>query len=97
MEEWYEPIDIAELGGGVLQGYSAVLNLNWRWEEGRLGCHDPATGEHIVTYDDLLTDLDQERNRADQEREARVTAEAGREAAEARVRELEARLRQQSS
>ena len=79
VEGRYEPIEIAELGGGVLQGYSAVLDLNWRWEGGRLGCHDPATGRHIATFDT-------ERERADIERGARV-------AAEARIRELETELR----
>ena len=79
----YEPIEIEELGDGILQGYSAALGLSLRWERGRLGWHDPATGEHIATLES--------------EREARITAEAGREAAEARVRELEARLRQQGS
>ena len=86
----YEPIEIEELGDGILQGYSAALGLSLRWERGRLGWHDPATGEHIAT-------LESEREARIQEREARITAEAGREAAEARVRELEARLRQQSS
>ena len=47
----YEPIDIAELSGEVLQGHSEVLNLDWRWEEGQLGCYDPATGLHIATFD----------------------------------------------
>ena len=47
----YEPIDVAELPGGALEGYSAVLNLNWQWDEGRLGCHDPATGLHIATFE----------------------------------------------
>ena len=75
----YEPIEIAELAGGILQGYSAVLSLNWRWEGGRLGCHDPATGRHIATFDT-------ERERADTERAARV-------AAEARIRDLETELR----
>ena len=37
----YEPIDIAELAAEVLQGHSEALNVNWRWEHGRLGCHDP--------------------------------------------------------
>ena len=79
VEGRYEPIEIAELAGGILQGYSAVLNLNWGWEGGRLGCHDPATGRHIATFDT-------ERERADTERAARV-------AAEARIRELETELR----
>ena len=75
MEGRYEPIDIEEVEDGVLQGRSAMLNLNLRWKNGRLGCHDPATGQHIATFDD--------------EREARIGAEARATYAEARVRELE--------
>ena len=78
----YEPIDIAELAGEVLQSRSEALNADWRWEHGRLGCHDPATGLHIATFES-------ERARADRERRARLTAEA-------RVRELEERLGRQN-
>ena len=75
----YEPMEIEELGDGILQGYSVVLDLHLRWERGRLGWHDPATGEPIATLES--------------EREARITAEAGRAAAEDRIRDLEAELR----
>ena len=75
----YEPIAIEELADGVLQGHSAVLNLNWRWEQGELRLHDPATGQHIATFED-------ERARAD-------SAEARADSAEARIRELEAENR----
>ena len=74
----YQPVPIEELAADVLQGYSAALNLNLRWERGELGWYDPATGLHILTYDD-------QRARADREREARLQAEA-------RVRELEEEL-----
>ena len=74
----YEPIAIEELPDGVLQGYSAALNLYLRWEHGQLRLHDPATGRHILTYDD-------QRARADSEREARIRER------EARIREREAR------
>ena len=74
----YVPITIDELNEDVLQGYSAALNLHLRWEAGRLGWHDPATGEHIPTYAS-------QRARADQERAARIQAEA-------RIRELENEL-----
>lgn len=79
MEGRYEPVPIEELDGGVLQGYSPVLNLYLRWEDGDLAFYDPDTGAPIAT-------METERHRADMERE-------GREAAEARVRELEERLR----
>lgn len=79
----YEPIDIAELAAGVLQGHSEALNVDWRWDHGRLGCHDPATGLHIATFDS--------------EHAARVAAETRADAAEARIRELEQRLLQRDS
>ena len=75
----YEPIDIEELPDGVLQGYSAALNLYLRWEQGQLGLHDPATGRHILTYEDQRARADFERARADSER--------------ARAEQLEAELR----
>ena len=81
----YEPIDIAELNGGALQGYSAVLNLYLRWENGKLGLYDPATGEHIPTYESQRDRADQAEARAQREREARLRAEA-------RIRELESEL-----
>ena len=47
----YVPIDIDELSADVLQGYSPALGLYLRWERGELGWHDPATGQHIATFD----------------------------------------------
>ena len=93
----YQPIAIEELDDGILQGYSAALGLSLRWERGRLGWHDPATGEHIATLESEREARIQEREARIQEREARITAEAGREAAEARVRELEAELRRRDA
>ena len=60
----YVAIAIGELPGGGLQGYSAVLDLHLRWEEGELRFYDPATGRGIATLAD-------ERARADAA-EARV-------------------------
>ena len=95
----YQPIQIDELDDGVLQGYSAALNLILRWERGQLGWYDPRTEQHIATFnteraraDNERTRADSERARADSEHEARVAAEARAAAAEARIRELEARL-----
>ena len=86
----YEAITIRDLGDGVLEGFSEALNLNIRWENGRLGWHDPATGEHIATL----------RSERAAKMEAEAVAEAERAAkmeAEARVRELEAELRRSAS
>ena len=81
----YEPIPIETLEDGVLQGYSAVLNLYIRWEHGELRWHDPATGQHIATFEQLREGNEREREAMERERAARI-------AAEARVRELEAEL-----
>ena len=75
----YESLPIQELPDGVLQGYSAVLNLNLRWNRGTLEWFDPETGLHIATLED--------------ERSARIQAEARAENAETRARELEEELR----
>ena len=85
----YEPIEMADIDG-VLEGYSAALNVNWRWDDGQLRCHDPATGQHIATFDS-------ERSRADAERAARLAAESELAAERARTRELEAELRRRDS
>ena len=76
----YEPLPIDDLAEDILQGYSAALNLNLRWEQGQLGLYIPATGRHIATFVG-------ERARADREQAARAQAEA-------RARELEEMLRQ---
>ena len=92
----YVAIDIEELADGSWQGYSAILDLHLRWEDGELVFYDPATGRRIATLED-------ERARANTEREARAAAEARADTAEAelaaeraRARELEALLRRQN-
>ena len=86
----YQPIPIEELEGGVLQGYSAVLNLLLRWEDGQLGWHDPETGRHMATFMDEREARLREQQAYLREREARL-------AAEARVRELETELARRSA
>ena len=83
----YRPLPTELLPGGVVQGYSPVLDLHLRWEGGRLVWHDPATGRPIAS-------LAEERARADAEQGARLLAEdlARREAERAR-HEQEARIR----
>ena len=102
----YEPIPIDKLDDGSLQGYSAALNLILRWEQEKLAWHDPATGQHIPTFDSERARADQARTvrlaaeeriaaanaRADTEHTARLAAEERATAAEARIRELEARV-----
>ena len=88
----YEPIPIETLADGILQGYSAVLNLYLRWEHGELRWHDPATGQHIATFEQEREEREREREEREREREARLQEREARIAAEARVRELEAEL-----
>ena len=78
----YVTMDIAELPGGSLQGYSPALDLYLRWENGELAFYDPATGRPILTYEDQQVRADTAEAERNAEREARI-------AAEARVRELE--------
>ena len=82
----YEPIEVLEIAPGVLQGESEALGLWLRWEDGELGWYDPATGEHIPTFDSTQEQLDSTEAQLAAEREAR-------QASETRVRELEAELR----
>ena len=65
----YQPIPIERIDDRTHQGYSAVLDLHLRWEDGRLRWYDPATGRHITRFRD-------ERDRANAEQEARIQAEA---------------------
>ena len=83
----YQPIPIERMPGGILQGYSPILNLLLRWENGELRWHDPVTGEHIATFAS-------ERRRADRERDARLRAEVRAEQSDARAERAEVRAEQ---
>ena len=71
----YQPIPIDTLPDGRLRGYSTVLNLTLEWHDGQLNWIDPATEEHIPTFQ--------------QEREARLQAEARSRELEAELRRLQ--------
>ena len=88
----YVPVQIDWLADGVLQGHSPALNLLLRWERGVLGWYDPATEEHIATFESERAERMRAEVRADRELAARLQEQAAREQAEARVRELEAQL-----
>ena len=96
----YEPIAIVELSPDVLQGESEALGLWLRWEDGELGWYDPATGEHIPTFDSAQAQLAAqreaflaEREALQAERQALLAERQAHRASEDRVRELEAELR----
>ena len=46
----YVPIGMERLSEDTLQGHCDVLDLDIRWDAGRLEWYDPATGRHIETF-----------------------------------------------
>ncbi len=89
----YELIEIEELPGGVLRGYSAALDLHLRWAAGELAFYDPATGEPIASLESERRDRLAAESRAEIKRVRANEEREGRESAEARNRELEEELR----
>ena len=85
----YQPIEIIKVDDENYRGYSDVLGLELRWEqgqeEGQLRWYDPARQLYLQTFDEEV--------------QARMAAEARAQAAEDRNQELQAeleRLRRQS-
>ena len=89
----YQPIPIERIDDRTHQGYSAVLNLHLRWEEGKLGWYDPATGRHIIRFRDERERADRAEARAYNEQDRANTERERADRAETRVLELEAELR----
>ena len=89
----YRPLPIEHLPDGVAQGYSPVLNLHLRWEQGRLIWHDPATGRPIASLAEEREARAQAEARADVERGTRILAEERARADREYARQLEAELR----
>ena len=58
MNGQYQLINIEEVGDGILQGYSTVLNLLIRWDHGHLRRHDPETRQEIPTFQGERTRAD---------------------------------------
>ena len=78
---------------GLPRAHSPLLNLDLRWEEGRLRFYDPGSGRWLENNTESIARAEAEHNarmvaeaRAESERDARM-------AAEARVAEVEAELR----
>ncbi len=92
----YEPIPITDLPDGGLEGYSEVLGLNLRWEEGQLTWYDPETDMAIMSLVEMQRIVEEERqarlaaeHRVGTERQARLEAER---ILEERIRQLEEKL-----
>ena len=71
----YVPIQLNASADGIVQGYSAALNLFLMWDHGELVFIDPATEAPIFTYQYQQARAERAEERADR--------------AEQRVRELE--------
>ena len=75
VEGRYESVHIESAGEGVIQGYSAALDLFLQWHDGQLVFIDPATNASILTYEDQKARADSESARADNEAVLRRQAE----------------------
>ena len=76
VEDSYVPITIGEVEPGVLEGYSEVLNLIIRWEQGTLSWVDPSTNAPVPRHRQTMeraeraeAELDQARARVEQAEE----------------------------
>ena len=87
----YEPIAIAKLPKGNLEGYSEALGLKLRWEKGQLKCYDPTTTKPIMDLPEMQRIAEKERQGRLEEQKARLEEQKARLEAERRVEEAERR------
>ena len=87
----YEPIAIAKLPKGNLEGYSKALGLKLRWEKGQLKCYDPTTTKPIMDLAEMQRIAEEERQGRLKERQGRLEAQKARLEAEQRAKEAEQR------
>ena len=87
----YEPIAIAKLPKGNLEGYSKALGLKLRWKKGQLKCYDPTTTKPIMDLAEMQRIAKEERQGRLKERQGRLEAQKARLEAEQRAKEAEQR------
>ena len=90
----YEPFPIHRTDEGDYRGHSPALNLELRWESGRLLWFDPTAQLYLPSYDEAIDVAEGRRIAAEEQRDAALEQ---RDAAEARLRQLEEQLRQQQN
>ena len=90
----YEPFPIHRTDEGDYRGHSPALNLELRWESGRLLWFDPMAQLYLPSYDEAIDVAEGRRIAAEEQRDAALEQ---RDAAEARLRQLEEQLRQQQN
>ena len=96
----FEPILVAEPSHSdaeTWQGFSEVLGLFLRWRDEELGFIDPATGDHIATFESLRLRAERAEREAAQDRQQLALDRQQLALAETRVQELEAELRRRSN
>ena len=86
VEGQYEPIPI-NVESGIHWGHSAVLGLDLYWQDGNLRFYDPATGEFLPDFFEVVSELNAEKA-------MRQSAENRAISAEAEIRLLRERLQQ---
>ena len=99
----YQPIEVAQDEGGILRGYSDILELDiCALPDLELRLYDPDLGEWLLNYGEEQTNRQAAELQAQTDRDARQAAELqaqadrdARQAAEERIRQLEALLRAQ--
>lgn len=96
----YNPFPIHRTDDGGYRGYSPALNLELRWENGKLLWYAPDEQRYLPSYDEetearRIAQFQRDAARAERDtaEAERDTAGAERDAAEARARELEEQLR----
>lgn len=95
----YQPIDITKVDDENYRGYSDVLGLELRWEQGQLRWYDPASRRYLQSYREEVEAHAAAEERAQTAETERRQEQEARQAAEARMQELQVeleRLRRQS-
>ena len=85
----YRPIEITRVSEDVYRGHSDALNLDLRWEYGKLRWYDPVAQRYLQSYDEIEDDFIAAQELAAQERNARIAAESELEALRAQLRAME--------
>ena len=88
VEGHYRPIQIS-IESGVHWGHSAVLGLDLYWQDGNLRFYDPAMGEFLPDFFEVVGERDAMREELDAERIMRLSAEAEARMLRERLRQLE--------
>lgn len=77
----YTAIPVAAMPDGTYRGYSAVLGLELRWDDGRLRFWDPETGAYLPDLSEARAQRDAAADQRDAEAAGRRSAIAQRDAA----------------